>query len=132
MAKPHEPLGRLELDVLRYVGDHHPVSVREVAAHFAATTGQARTTVLTVMERLRDKSYLKRRKRSGVHRYWPTISKADLLDRLVGGFVDDVLGGEVSPFVAYLTRSSLLSDDEARKLEQLLERLESRERGDLP
>lgn len=130
MAKPNEPLGRLELDVLRYVGDHQPASVPEVAAHFAATSGQARTTVLTVMRRLREKGYLKRRSTSGVHRYWPTISKADLFDRLVGGFVDEVLGGELSPFVAYLTRSSLLSDDEARKLEELLERIESRERGD--
>lgn len=130
MPPPKEPLGRLELDVLQHITDHHPVSVREVAAHFAATTGQARTTVLTVMERLREKGYLKRRKSSGAHRYSPTISKADLLHRLVSGFVEDVLGGEVSPFVAYLTRSSLLNEDEARKLQELLRRLESRERGD--
>lgn len=128
MPIPKEPLGRLELDVLQYIADHHPITVREVAAHFAATSGQARTTVLTVMERLRDKGYLKRRKASGVHRYSPTISKTDLFDRLVSGFVDEVLGGEVSPFVAYLTRSSLLSDDEVHKLEQLLQRLESRPR----
>lgn len=122
---PREPLGRLERDVLQHLADHHPATVREVAAHFAATTGQARTTVLTVMERLREKGYLKRRKAAGVHRYTPTISKADLLHQLVGGFVDEVLDGEVSPFVAYLTRSSLLNDDEVRKLEALLSRLES-------
>jgi len=32
--------------------------------------------------------------------YTPTIFKADLLHQLVGGFVNEVLGGEVSPFVA--------------------------------
>lgn len=130
MPSPIEPLGRLELEVLQHIAEHHPVTVREVAAHFAATTGQARTTVLTVMERLREKGYLKRRKSTGVHRYIPTISKTDLLHRLVSGFVDEVLGGEVSPFVAYLTRSSLLNEDEVRKLKELLQRLESRERGD--
>lgn len=132
MPSPAEPLGRLERDVLQYIAEHHPITVREAAAHFAETSGQARTTVLTVMERLRAKGYLKRRKSSGVHHYTPTISKADLLQQLVGGFVDEVLGGEVSPFVAYLTRSSLLNDDELRKLRQLLERLEARQRGGDP
>jgi len=127
MAPPKEILGHLEIDVLQYVGDHHPITVREVAAFFAETSGQARTTLLTVMERLRSKGYLTRRKVKGVHRYSPTIAKSELLSRLVGNFVEEVLGGAVSPFVAYLTRSALLNADEARKLEQLLKRLETRE-----
>lgn len=128
--QPRESLGRLELEVLHYVADHQPASVREVATHFAETSGQARTTLLTVMERLRAKGYLKRRKVAGVNLYTPTMAHADLLRRMVGDFVDDVLGGSVSPFVAYLSHSSLLSDDEARKLEQLLKRIESREQGE--
>jgi hypothetical protein len=48
----------------------------------------------------------------------------------VGEFVDGVLGGAVSPFVAYLTRSAHLSKDEVRKLEQLLGRIEAREKGE--
>jgi predicted transcriptional regulator len=132
MTPPRESLGHLELDVLQYVSDHHPISVREAATHFAETSGQARTTVLTVMERLRAKGHLTRRKVEGVHRYSPTISKAELLRRMVGDFVDDVLGGSASPFVAYLSQSSLLSDDEARKLARLLKQIESREKGDKP
>ena len=132
MSPAREPLGHLELDVLQYIADHHPVTVREVATHFAETSGQARTTVLTVMGRLRAKGYLKRRKSAGLQRYTPTIPKAELLHRMVGDFVDEVLGGSVSPFVAYLTRSSLLNDDEVRKLAQLLKRIESREQGDEP
>ena len=50
---PKEALGPLELDVLQYVSDRHPISVREVAEYFAETTGRARTTLLTTMERLR-------------------------------------------------------------------------------
>jgi predicted transcriptional regulator len=127
MTPPRDPLGHLELDVLQYIADHHPITVREVATRFAETSGQARTTLLTVMERLRAKGYLTRRKSGGVHRYVPTLSKSELLHQVVGDFVHDVLGGSVSPFVAYLTRSSLLSDDEIRKLEGLLKRIESRE-----
>lgn len=132
MSPAKEPLGHLELDVLQYVCDHHPIGVREVAAHFADTSGQARTTVLTVMERLRAKGYLRRRKTEGRHRYTPTLPKAELLHGLVGDFVNDVLGGSVSPFVAYLARSSHLNDAEARKLAELLKRIELREQGDKP
>jgi predicted transcriptional regulator len=128
--KPNEPLGPLELDVLRHTTDHGPVTVGEVAAHFASTSGQARTTVLTVMERLRNKGYLTRRKVKGVNRYLPTLSKTDLLQRMVGNFVADVLGGSVSPFVAWLTQSPDLSQDEIRKLSKLLESIESREAKD--
>jgi predicted transcriptional regulator len=130
MKPSREPLGHLELDVLQYVSDHHPISVRDVAAHFAETSGQARTTLLTVMERLRAKGHLTRRKVAGRHHYTPTVPKAELLSRMVGDFVDEVLGGSVSPFVAYLSQSPLLSAEESRKLEQLLRRIESRERKD--
>jgi len=132
MTRPKDPLGHLELDVLQYVSDHNPITVREVATHFAEASGQARTTLLTVMERLRTKGYLSRRKVQGVHRYSPTVAKPELLDSLVGNFVDEVLGGAVSPFVAYLSRSPLLNADEARKLEGLLKCIESREQRNAP
>ncbi len=87
MPPPREPLGRLELDVLQYIADHHPISVREVAAHFAATSGQARTTLLTVMERLRAKGYLKRRKAAGasLHADDPQGRVAGAVDRRICG-----------------------------------------------
>src|SRR5580698_5344956 len=107
MKPSREPLGHLELDVLQYVNDNHPISVRDVAAHFAEASGHARTTLLTVMERLRAKGHLSRRKLAGRQHYAPTVPKAELLSRMVGNFVDDVLGGSVSPFVAYLSQSPL-------------------------
>jgi predicted transcriptional regulator len=130
MTPQRESLGHLELDVLQYVGDHHPITVREVAKHFADTSGQARTTVLTVMERLRAKGYLARRRVAGAHHYTPTVPKAEWLHQMVGDFVDQVLDGSVSPFVAYLTQSELLTDEESRRLAQLLKRIESREKKD--
>ncbi|MDZ4820743.1 MAG: BlaI/MecI/CopY family transcriptional regulator [Planctomycetota bacterium] len=124
MARKRETLGKLELETLQFVADHPASSVREVADHFANISGQARTTLLTVMERLRAKGYLSRRKVEGIHRYRATISKAELLRSLVGDFVDDVLGGSVSPFVAYLSQSSDLTGEEVQKLEELLARIE--------
>jgi predicted transcriptional regulator len=86
--------------------------------------------VLTVMQRLRKKGYLARRTVGGVHRYSATVPQGRLLERLVGEFVDEVLGGSLSPLVAYLQRSAGLSEDERKKLEQMVKRIESREQGE--
>jgi len=129
MPPSEESLGQLEREVLQFIAGQSAQTVREVADHFATASGQARTTILTVMERLRGKGYLKRKKVEDVHRYSATVSKEALLDRLVGRFVEDVLGGTVSPFLAYLSRSESLTEAETRKLNELIERIESREQG---
>lgn len=122
----HPPqIGRAELDILRYIGDHHPISVREVAEHVAATKGHVRTTVLNVMERLRVKGYLTRKRIDGVFQYSPRIPKSELLQNLVREFVERALAGSVSPFVAYLTSEAKVTEPELKKLKVLVRELES-------
>lgn len=129
MPRNRQTIGREEMQVLRYVADRHPVSVRDVADHVAATSGKARTTVLTVMERLRDKGYLVRRKKGGVYLYSPKRSQAEVLRSLVADFVREALGGSVSPFVAYLSEEADLNDEEVRELARLVADLEAQRTG---
>lgn len=129
MADPKAPLGSTEIEILRYIGDHHPISVGDVAEHVAQTTGQARTTVLTIMERLRQKGHLTRRKVGGVYRYSPKIAKQDLLRNLVRNFVDTTLGGSVTPFVAFLSESGALSEGDLDTLKRLVCDLEGQRKG---
>ncbi len=124
MADPKAAFGSTEIEVLRYIGDHHPISVGEAAEYFAQTTGQARTTILTIMENLRRKGHLTRRRIGGVYRYSPKIAKHELLQGLVKDFVDKTLGGSVSPFVAYLSEGGPISDDDLHTLKRLVHDLE--------
>jgi predicted transcriptional regulator len=124
MADPKAAFGSTEIDVLRYIGDHHPVSTTDVAEYFAQTSGQARTTILTIMERLRRKGHLTRRKSGGVYRYSPKIAKQDFLQGLVEDFVAKTLGGSVSPFVAYLSESGPISAEDLDTLKRLVRDLE--------
>ena len=126
MSKKKKALGRAELEVLQYIADHHPISVGDVARHFATTTGHARTTIQTMMERLREKGYLSRRRSRGINLYSPRVSKADLMSHLVSDFVSGVLGGSVSPFVAYLNDQESLSAEELERLKQVVAELETR------
>lgn len=121
-------IGRVELEILQFIADHHPITVREVAEHFARVKGYARTTVLTIMERLRRKGYLTRRKVGNAYLYSPKQPKADLLQTLVHDFVQRVLGGSVSPFIAYLSQEAELSEDELQELQRLVKELDTRRR----
>jgi len=130
MTDPTAALGSTEIEVLRFLGDHQALSVGEVADHFANTTGQARTTILTIMERLRKKGYLIRKRINGVYQYSPKLDKDDLLQGLVKSFVDTTLAGSVSPFVAYLSESGPVSEQDLEQLKQLVRDLEQNRKDD--
>jgi predicted transcriptional regulator len=123
MSQPS--LGGQELEVWRYIADHAPAPTRQVIEHFAAERGLARTTVLTVLERLRKKGYLSRVRQEGVYHYSPRVPPGEVLQGLVRQFIEKTLAGSVSPLVAYLARTKQLSDDEIADLQRLLEELKT-------
>jgi len=123
----HQPLGDQQLDVLRFVNENGPITVGEMAKAYGTPRGLARTTILTVMERLRTKGYLSRRKVEGVFQYSPRIDQDDLLKGLVGEFVQRSLGGSLAPFVTYLADSGKLSVREVSELRRMVESLEAQE-----
>jgi len=119
-------IGDQELALLRFVADEGPLSVGEAAERFGAPRGLARSTVLTVMERLRAKKRLTR-KRSGRVYLYASPERADaLLSGVVRSFVETTLAGSLSPFVAYLSDSDQVSDTELAELEQLVKKLRSK------
>ncbi|GAA4470813.1 BlaI/MecI/CopY family transcriptional regulator [Novipirellula rosea] len=118
-------LGRVELEILQFIDANHPVTVREVATYWFEKTGQARTTVLTVMDRLKQKGFLTRKKISNVYHYSPKRSGSSVLQHLVSDFVQGVLGGSVAPFVAYLNDAKSIPPDELAQLKQIVNELEA-------
>ncbi|WP_049620601.1 BlaI/MecI/CopY family transcriptional regulator [Frateuria defendens] len=127
MSKPS--IGDQELALLHYLAEHEPASVGEVAADFGEARGIARSTVLTMMERLRAKGYLKRRQLKGVYRYSTATGPGEAMRRAVGSFVEKTLSGSVSPFVAWMAERGKVSDEELAELESLVARLQSGRKG---
>jgi predicted transcriptional regulator len=116
-------IGEQELALLRYIADRGTATVGEAADEFGTARSLARSTVLTMMERLRRKGHLARRSLDGVYRYRARTTSADLLKRAVQRFVERNLDGSVSPFIAYLSETGRVSDDELRELEGIVARL---------
>jgi predicted transcriptional regulator len=121
-------VGEQELALLRWVAEHGPASVGEVAERFGEPQGLARSTVLTVMERLRAKGHLTRRKVEGVYRYASPVPVGELLRGVVSDFVRKTLSGSLSPFATYLSEAEDVSDEELQQLKDVVARLQSRKR----
>ena len=117
-------LGRSEAEVLRHVAGHSPTTVREAADHFAAARGHTKTTILNMMERLRLKGFLQRELAGGVYRYSPVQPASVTLRDLVRDFVDEMLGGSLEPFTAYLAENPKVSGAEIARLRETLALLE--------
>lgn len=130
MTPSASTIGEQEMALLRHIADRGGVTVGEAADEFGTGRKLARSTVLTMMERLRQKGHLSRRMVDGVYRYKTMASSADLLKNAVQRFVERNLEGSVSPFFAYLSEAGELSDKERRDLEKIVARLESAQRKD--
>jgi len=123
-------LGEQELELLRYVADHSSSAARDIAEQFGAAKGLARTTVLTMLERLRKKGYLLREDGGGPTRYRPAQPKSEVINEVIQDFVERTLGGSPVPFVAYLVKSKAISGAEAEQLRALLDELEGNQDAD--
>src|SRR5690242_11083870 len=122
------PVGDQELALLHFVSEREPATVAQAVEGFGHPRGLARSTVLTMMERLRRKGYLTRRMADGIYRYATRTAPSAAVRRAVQTFVDRTLGGTVSPFVAYLAEREELSDEDLAELEGLLTRLHKAKR----
>ena len=121
-------IGDQELALLQYLGENEPASVGEVAAGFGEARGLARSTVLTMMERLRGKGYLQRVQDDGVYRYRSTAVQQEVVNSAVGSFVEKTLQGSISPFVAWMSEKAEVSDNELAELQALVSKLQSQRR----
>jgi predicted transcriptional regulator len=125
MGRKKPELGAGQWEVLRWVSENPPVTVAQVAQAFAQSHGLARTTVLTVMERLREKGYLTREKRGAIYEYSPVATRSQMMHEKVGQFVEETLGGSFAPFLAYLAQETKVSDEQLQDLKRLVQELEA-------
>lgn len=109
---------------MRYIASRGSATVTEVGDHLTESKGQTRNTALNMMERLRKKGFLARKKVEGIYRYAPAIPNERLFEGFVEDFVEGILGGSVSPLVAYLTHRTQVDEKQLEELRQMVRSLE--------
>lgn len=118
-------IGEQEMELLRFVAEEGALTGAEVTERFAGPRGLARTTVHTMLERLRKKGYLAREKQGGVFVYSACQPKSVFLTTMVGQFVQRTLGGSLRPLAAYLAQADDLNEEELRELRAVVDGLKA-------
>jgi len=84
----------LELDIMKAVWRRPPVTVRDVQEAIRPTRNLAYTTVLTIMDRLRQKGFLTRKLQSRTHLYEPAIAYGEVRDKAVKTLINSFFDGD--------------------------------------
>ena len=121
MAKTQENLGELELEVMKILWSRGRSSVLQVSEQLSKQKGYARTTILTILQRLHKKGFLKRKKEDGVYRYEPTQKRQQVMGRLLNQFIDRVFDGSSTSLVQQLTGAKM-SDEELDQIKAIIDK----------
>jgi predicted transcriptional regulator len=93
----------LELDIMKAVWSHPPVTVRDVQAEIRPARNLAYTTVMTIMDRLYQKGFLTRQLQGRTHMYSPTIAYGDVRDEAVKNLINSFFDGSERGLLQFLS-----------------------------
>jgi len=119
-------IGDMEMELVNFISDRGPVKVREAVEEFGKERSLARTTIVTMMDRLCKKGVLKRSKKEKVYVYEMKVPLYQVLKESMHKFFQKTLGGSISPLVSYLSEEREYSDEELQELKELVKDLEQR------
>ena len=112
--KEKQSLGQLELEVMKIVWDMPGSSVQQLTDTLLEGKSYARTTILTVVQRLHKKGFLQRKKLEGAFRYHPTDSKESVMGNLIKKFIQNAFDGSASSLIQHLTQNRLSTEELAQ------------------
>ncbi len=86
-------------------------------------------TVKTMLDRLVEKTYLRREKFGPIWLYEPTVPRAAVAAREIESFVSTVLDHTLAPIFVHFAKKEKISDEELEELRKLIEKKDE-ERND--
>jgi predicted transcriptional regulator len=110
----------LELEVMHVVWELERGTVRQVYEVLGERRQIAYTTVMTMMNILEEKEYLKRSKQGRAYVYEPVRPKEEVLSSMVDDFVSRVFEGSAQPLVLGLLRDRKLSKREIDEIGRMI------------
>jgi len=117
---PEDPTAA-EWRVLRVVWDHGPLAARDVLSHLEDETEWSASTVKTLLRRLVEKGHLKTRQVGNSFQYSAKRSPFGALRRAADQLLERAGGERTGSLLAYLVRSSELSDADLAELRELIQ-----------
>ena len=109
-----------ELEIMKVVWELPTATVRDVYEALLKRRKIAYTTVMTMMNILEEKGYLKKRAGEKAYVYRPAQAKAMVIRAMVQEFVERVFNGSAEPLMVQLVKDRHLSPEELEKLARII------------
>lgn len=124
MARPaSEHPTEFELQILKILWANSPLPVREVREALAAAGRDiAHTSVITTLNTMMTKNYLKRVRRGKAYWFSPLVKRENVSRRILGDVVDRVFDGSAAAVMLSLFDCSEVDDHELKELRRIINR----------
>ena len=120
MQKPKTQLTPLELQIMKALWESGPGNVQAVQEKLPGER-LAYTTVQTMLNILQRKGKVKRRLVGKAYEYRAVLSREKALREALGDLLDRMFGGSVEDMLMTLVKSRQLDGDKLAQLQQLIE-----------
>ena len=114
----------MELEILKILWNTSPLSVREVREHLEDQADRSLThsTVITMLNIMHRKGYLKRKKVGKSFLFSPKINKTKVTGGMVGDLLSRVFEGSAEAMVLNLLETTDLDGEELAEIRKLINR----------
>jgi BlaI family penicillinase repressor len=121
MRRRESTLTAQELAIMKVVWRLGRATVRDVYHALLESRDIAYTTVMTMMNVLETKGYLKKEKHDRAYRYRPTRPERAVISSMVREFVSRVFDGAPRALLLHLAKDNRLTSKEREELSRLIE-----------
>ena len=114
----------LELEILKVLWEESPLPVREVRARLEAEADRplAHTSVITMLNIMHRKGFLRRRKDGTAFLFSPKVEKNSVTGKMMGDLLSRAFDGSLSAMVLNLIETADVDFDELTELRRLISR----------
>jgi BlaI family penicillinase repressor len=116
-----------EREVLKVLWDHGPLAVREVAARLAAHGQEwARSTVITLLQRLEKKGYVASDKSKFAFVFRAVRSREDVMRARMNDLAGELCDGDALPLVLAFAEQHRFSPAELARFRQMIDDIDAK------
>ncbi len=119
--RPAKPtLTGQELEIMKVIWKLETATVRQVYETLLERRRIAYTTVMTMMNILEQKGYLKKEQADRAYVYRPTRPQSQVIRSMVREFVDRVFNGSAEPLLAHLVEDRRLTEKDLEEIRKAI------------
>ena len=112
-------LSKAEEKVLHIIWIQEPTYLKDILTAYPDPK-PAKTTLATVLKRIKDKGYITYHQEGGSRCYSSSVSKSKYLQQKLSTFISSFFDNSPTQFASFFTEEMDLSEDEIREIKKLV------------